>query len=35
MRVYNNKVIADVGYYLQYQTLCGFSLPFIEGAEYT
>ena len=35
MRVYNNKVIADVGYYLQYQTLCGFSLPLIEGAEYT
>lgn len=34
MRVYNNKVIADVGYYLRYQSLCGFCLPLIEGADY-
>lgn len=35
MMVFNNKkVIADVGKYLQYKTLCGFSLPYYEGANY-
>lgn len=35
MRVLNNsKVIADVGKFLQYQSLCGFCLPYIEGADY-